>query len=139
MKDIFASGGRDGQLFTYDLRFNQGSGSNPNAGYIPVVDGYLIDSGKEEIEAFTGICFYSDEKTLLTTQSGCNGVKLWDTRLSTGKPKKKNIKNPSPNPANVMIIDKTLPLQCKINDIIEEINVFKENRVKTKESLKKLW
>lgn len=108
-------------------------------GYIPVVDGNLVESGKEEVEAFTGICFYSDDKTLLTTQAGCNGVKLWDTRLVQSKPKKKTVKNQGPNPANVMIIDKTLPLQAKINNMIDEINNFKENQVKTKEHLKKLW
>jgi WD40 repeat protein len=135
--DVIASGGRDGQLFTYDLRCSQGSGSNSN--YVSVIDGNLVDSGKEELESFTGICFYSDDKTLLTTQSGNNGVKLWDTRLIQSKMKKKPTKNPAPNPANVMLIDKTLPLQYKINEMIEEINSFKENSSKTKEQLRTLW
>ncbi len=68
--DLFVSGGRDGQLMIWDTRQKADPNViNEEETYVSDISGTVIEQGKEEIESFTGVSFYHDEKTVLSVQA----------------------------------------------------------------------
>jgi len=64
------SGGRDGQLMIWDTRQKADPNViNEEETYVSDISGTVIEQGKEEIESFTGVSFYHDEKTVLSVQA----------------------------------------------------------------------
>lgn len=111
-----------------------------------------------EIESFTGISFYNDEKTVISVQANdkqiisisiyysnilLSYIKVWDLRKideEKGKKKKKKAKNfGANNPYLMLRIDKTLAFQNKIFEVTNKITEFRKNENKTKEDIKALW
>eukprot|EP01017_Pseudomicrothorax_dubius_P017466 TRINITY_DN1968_c0_g1_i14.p1 TRINITY_DN1968_c0_g1~~TRINITY_DN1968_c0_g1_i14.p1 ORF type:complete len:292 (+),score=38.71 TRINITY_DN1968_c0_g1_i14:69-944(+) len=70
--NLIASGGRDGDLYLWDLRQTYSDYSQENA--------TAIEVSMPELNSFTGVSFYGDEHTLLTTQSNIEFIKVWDLR-----------------------------------------------------------
>mgnify|MGYP002623961311 FL=1 len=138
--DLFVSGGRDGQLLVWDTRTADAPcNANSEDNYVPLINGQLVDKGKEELESFTGVSFYNDDQTILSTQSNSTMIKVWDLRLMNQAAPKKKKSDKATNPYLMLRIDKSLALQNRITYITEKIINFREKVTKKKEDLVELW
>jgi len=138
--DLFVSGGRDGQLLVWDTRTTDApSDANSDDNYVPLINGHLVDKGKEELESFTGVSFYNDDQTILSTQSNSTMIKVWDLRLMSQATPKKKKSDKTTNPYLMLRIDKSLALQNRITYITDKIINFREKVTKKKEDLVELW
>lgn len=141
---LFVSGGRDGQLMIWDTRLKpEAEMINDDGTILADISGNVIEQGKEEIESFTGVSFYHDEKTVLSVQANDSYIKVWDLRkMSDNKGKKKpkkSTKAPVDNPCLMLRVDKTLAFQNKVLEVTDRIREFSKSEIKTKDDIKALW